>query len=245
MNKTADSIQIHLRSFKSILAMKGGSHPQTSKSAGTSGQPSRSKPDLGRGGETGEPRVAGKAIEPRVASSSSQSAAPQKISLDELRCELILELLEAILMKTVEDINSGLGGEVASSMDGSSRPLTIAHIESNQGLVDSRNAIASSCLTGVSCLALLENQQRVVLWSALIKILSYRLPIITPFQLHRLFSSESNIGSQSSTERHQSITMMKILMQVPAYHRRVLAHSRWFATSAVSAATSWRGMLLI
>ena len=173
----------------------------------------------------------GKRMEPPRTASSLQSelsqadsTAPLKIELDELRCELILQLLEAILIKTVEDINSGLGGEVASSVDlNASKPLAIEDIEENKAQVERRNAIACSVLTGVSCVALLESEQRVVLWSALIKTLSYRLPMITPFQLHRLFTDESYNKSRSGLERNQSITMMKILMQVPVHHKRVLA----------------------
>jgi hypothetical protein len=163
---------------------------------------------------------------------SDNTALPKKIMLDELRVELLMELLEAILGKTIEDISAGFGGSVRSSLDlNANTPLTMSTIEgidADSALAESRDAVASSILTGVSCRELMACQHRVVLWSALIKVMSYRLPMITPFQMHRLLSnsnSNSNSGSASSlpNERQQAITAMKIIMQLDDPYRCFLA----------------------
>ena len=149
--------------------------------------------------------------------------------LDELRCELLCELLEAILLRTIADMNSGFGGQVASSLDLlSNSPLTIDKVESHATLVESRDAVTASILTGVSCLELMTSQSRIVLWSALIKVLSYRLPMVKPFQLHRILQGgklDSNFTDHKSLldGRHQAITMMKIIMQLDEGYKRFFA----------------------
>lgn len=182
-----------------------------------------------RKSEKSPPSRAEQDYDAREPPDNAEVSTPKHMLLDELRCELLCELLEAILLRTIEDINSGFGGQVASSLDlTSSSPLTIENVEKNAMLVESRNAVAASILTGVSCLELMSGQHRVVLWSALIKVLSYRLPMIQPFHLHRIL--QGGKVDQDFTDpkslldgRHQAITMMKIIMQLGEAYKRFLA----------------------
>lgn len=117
--------------------------------------------------------------------------APQRLPLDEVRCTLLVELCEVLMEQTVEAIQYGTAVQYTSTEGGNNDKsgndnLNLADIEASPDLSTRRDTLAASILTGVRTRPLLLGVDRMVLWSALIKVLAWRLPILTPFQLHAL-----------------------------------------------------------
>jgi hypothetical protein len=132
----------------------------------------------------------------------------------------LIELLQFITEKTLLCIDRNTDRENGSTSTNSNRSsndnisyndekINIQDVDSNLSLMTQRDNITASILTGLSITSLLQDKVPLVcLWSAFSKVLAWRLPLITPFTLQRLFMND-NTSTNTSTSTSPNLHSME------------------------------------